>query len=211
MPTKETAATGFDSFPHSCQPGSLRLLNWAVPTFGLASAGCLGEDSQLTSGAWSWHKYGKAVDLGCWWYDPTDHGDGDRFWNWVIHNAELLGLQQMIWGNRIANNENGVIVIRYYTRFDHYNHIHVAIGIDASQNWQPPGTPYPPEVEDVLTTEEHNWLLGISWLVLKNEEDTGHIMRALFPSTGGKVDLRLTSRPADILTRVKKIQTAVKT
>lgn len=209
MTVREQAATGFDHFPHVCQPGTTRFLHWGIETFHLANSGCLSETSQLDSGAWSWHKYGKAADFGCWWFDPTDHGDGDRLWNWVIANREALGLQQMIWGNRIVDVRDGYVQ-RYYDGNDHYNHIHVAIGYNASQNWQPPGTPYPPEMEDVLTTEEHNWLLGISWLAIQNAEDNGHILRALFPSTSGTTDLSKTSRPADILARVKTIQTAVK-
>lgn len=149
MVVRETAATGFARFPHECQPGSHRAQTWLIKEFNLSFSGCLNETSQLTSGAWSWHKYGKAMDLGCWWYDSNDKADGDACFAYVLSHAGDFGLQQMIWGNKIVDVRDGYKV-RFYSGLDHYNHIHIAMGYAASQNWQPPSATIPapqPEVE----------------------------------------------------------------
>lgn len=147
MTVRETAATGFRRFPHSCQPGTRRALDWSVREFNLAVSGCLSETSQLSSGAWSWHKYGKAYDVGCWWYDANDKANGDRLFAYVLSHAGDFGLQQMIWGNKIVDIRDGYKV-RFYSGMDHYNHLHIAMSYFASQNWQPPNTTIPsPEVE----------------------------------------------------------------
>lgn len=157
MTVRETAATGFSSFPHSCQPGCRRALTWMIAEFSLANSGCLSETSQLSGGGWSWHKYGKAIDLGCWWYDDGDKADGDRAWNYVLTHAGDYGLQQMIWGDRIVDIRDGYKVRRYPGR-DHYNHIHIAFSYAASQNWQIP-------TEDDLTPEQADTLNWIGlWL-----------------------------------------------
>lgn len=140
MVVRETAATGFSSFPHSCQAGTHRAQEWVIDEFHLAFSGCLNETSQLTSGAWSWHKYGKAMDLGCWYYDANDRADGDRAFAYILQHAEAFGLQQMIWGPTIVDIRDGY-KIRHYSGSDHYNHIHVAMSYEASQHWQPPTTP----------------------------------------------------------------------
>lgn len=139
----EQANTGFGNrFPSGCQPGALRFLHWAVATFHLAVAGCFSPVSKLTSGRWSWHKYGKAVDLGANWWSERDRRDGQAFWDWALAHADELGLQQMIWGNMIWDVSFGW---RIYHGRDHYNHIHLAMSYPASQNWRPPTTtPAPP-------------------------------------------------------------------
>lgn len=149
MTVRETAATGFSFFPHSCQPGCRRALTWMIAEFSLASAGCFNPDSELSGGGWSWHKYGKAIDLGCWWYDAEDKADGDRAWDYVMAHKEDYGLQQMIWGSDIVDIKDGYKVRRYRGK-DHYDHIHIAFSYAASQNWMPDGSiPLPPEDDDM--------------------------------------------------------------
>lgn len=174
----EEAWTGFSSFPHLCQQGTREFLHWGIEAFNLANSGCFNPDSELSSGEPSWHAYGKAADFGCWWWDPTDHGDGDRLWNWCLEHKEEIGLQQMIWGNRIVDVRDGHRV-RYYSGSDHYNHIHVAMSFRASQDWRPPGLPYTPE-ED-MTPEEHNRQLGMAWIQLKHDDILNWLAGIEFP------------------------------
>lgn len=118
-----------------CQAGSSSLLRYLMTKFGLANSGCRNPTSLLSSGAPSWHVYGKAIDLGCWWFHPDDKPDGDACWHWLIQHREELWLQQAIWGNRIFDVSYGE---RNYYRSDHYNHIHVALGAGPARNWRPP-------------------------------------------------------------------------
>lgn len=152
MTRRETAATGFSHFPHECQPGSRRAQSFLMKKFRLANSGCLNEYSSLSNGGWSWHKYGKAIDLGAWWHDAEDKADGDACFSYVLAHANDFGLQQMIWGNKIVDIRDGYKV-RRYTRSDHYNHLHIALSYDASQRFQPPVDDdviphYPPEYKD---------------------------------------------------------------
>lgn len=156
MTVRETAATGFSFFPHECQPGARHAQAFLMKKFRLANSGCLNEFSSLSGGGWSWHKYGKAIDLGAWWHDWEDKVDGDACFAYVLAHASAFGLQQMIWGDKIVDIKDGYR-IRRYTRSDHYNHIHIAMSYNASQRFQPPDdnvTPhYPPEyLEDNLIT-----------------------------------------------------------
>lgn len=168
MTTIERASTGFSSFPHKCQPGTARLQAYVSSLFSLPAWGCLGEGSQLTSGAWSWHKYGKAIDTGANWYDDNQQRRGNALFDWAVQNREALNLQQAIFGNRIYDIEYGE---RIYHRNDHTNHVHIAIGYHPSQNWTPPGGPYPPTTpgDYELTEAEFQRLVGTLQTSIRSE------------------------------------------
>lgn len=167
MTTIERANTGFSSFPHKCQPGTARLQQYVSALFNLPAWGCLSETSQLTSGAWSWHKYGKAIDTGCNWYDSTQQRRGNALFDWAVAHREALNLQQTIFGNRIWDVEYGE---RIYHRDDHTNHVHIAIGYHPSQNWTAPGGTLPPTPGDYeLTEAEFQRLVGTLQTSLRSE------------------------------------------
>lgn len=137
MPTREQASTGFSRRPTTCQPGCVRLSEHLRRLYNLSNAGCYNPNSHLSSGAPSWHVYGKAIDLGCNWNDPAQRQRGDQCFEWVLARREELNLQQMIWGNRIYDVSYGGV--RTYRHDDHKTHLHIAIGYQASQSWQPRG------------------------------------------------------------------------
>lgn len=137
MTTREKANSFFATRPHRCQSGCLRASAFLRKKFWLADAGCYNPDSNLDSGEPSWHVYGKAIDLGCWWFDPSDKADGDKCWQYVLDHKEAFGLQQMIWGSKIVDVRDGYRV-RRYNGGDHFNHIHIAFSYGASLNWRIP-------------------------------------------------------------------------
>lgn len=167
MGTIEQANTGFSHKPSSCQPGCIRLQQFLIATFGATNSGCYSVNSVLTSGRPSWHQYGKAIDMGANWNDPAGRARGDRVFDWVLLHANELNLQQMIWGNRIWDVSYGGV--RAYHRDDHFNHVHIAIGYAASQNWQSgaPGPAPPPSPPkgwlDMLTDEQQAQLYNWVW------------------------------------------------
>lgn len=170
MTVRETAATGFASFPHACQSGCKRALAYLMQTYHLANSGCLSETSTLSGGGWSWHKYGKAIDLGCDWHDRVgagDKDDGDSCFNYVLSHREDFGLQQMIWGDKIVDVRDGYKV-RMYAHSDHYNHIHIAFSYAASLNWRAPQ-------EDDLTPEQATQLQYIFNVLKAGNQDVNVI------------------------------------
>lgn len=132
----ERASTGFSAFPHRCQPGAVRFNDFAAANFGGSPGGCLSETSKLSSGAWSWHKYGKAIDRMYNLYDPAQYAKGKALADYAVANRSALGTQQVIVGQDIWDIEYGW---RKYWHLDHMNHVHIAIGYLASQQWFPPG------------------------------------------------------------------------
>lgn len=228
MSTRETASTGFARRPSGCQPGSLRLSAHLRALYGLGDSGCYNPNSNLSSGAPSWHVYGKAIDLGCNWYDGAARARGDACFAWVLAHREELNLQQMIWGDRIYDVSYGGV--RPYRHADHKNHLHIAIGYAASQNWQAGAAAQPqPQPEDDLTPEEQARLKTVEMLLVKSSKDLDDLkaavrklveaeypggdttkisrsrdtIRALFPEQG---DTARQSRPATILDGVVSIQ-----
>lgn len=141
MGTVETASTGFSKRPSSCQPGTLRLLNYEIKTFHAGNDGCWNPNSVLQpSGRPSWHVYGKACDAACNLRTAAGQAIGNAVWDFVMSQREALNLQQMIAGHRIWDIEYGE---RVYHHDDHMDHVHQAIGYQASQLWFPPGAPPP--------------------------------------------------------------------
>lgn len=149
MTNRETAAYGFASFPHKCQPGTARALAWTMEFFDVASDGCLNEDSHLSGGGWSWHKYGKAYDVAIDWYNKDAAKKGELIFSFVLANAELWGLQQMIAGHKIVDIRDGYKV-REYKPDDHMNHVHIAMSYAASLRWQAPVTIAPRPKEQTM-------------------------------------------------------------
>lgn len=143
MPTREQANTGVAQMAnsHTCQPGSLRLLNFLMATFHVGNDGCFNPLSKLSSGSPSWHVWGKAIDAAANWNDPTQRARGDAVWNWVLANRDALNLQQMIWGTRIW--DVSYQAEHHYGGGDHFNHVHIALGFAASQHWYPPAVAAP--------------------------------------------------------------------
>lgn len=232
MSTREQASTGFSRRPTGCQPGCVRLSGYLRGMFGLADSGCFNPNSVLSSGNPSWHQYGKAIDLGCNWYDGNQRARGDRCFDWVLAHREELNLQQMIWGNRIYDVSYGGV--RTYSHDDHKNHIHIAIGYAASQNWNVGSGPAPqpqpaPEEDDMFGPDDEARMKTIEILLVKVSKDNDDLknglrklieaeypggdtskisrsrdtIRALFPEQG---DTARQSRPATILDDVKALK-----
>lgn len=167
---REYPNTGFARRPSSCQPGSKRLLDYLTAKFRLSNSGCFNAGSRLTSGKLSFHAYGKAIDLGCNWHDLGQRARGNQCFDWLLANREALGLQQVIWGDRIWDISYGV---RAYRRDDHKNHVHVSLGYHASQHWTSTGQPAPAPapappplipVGDNVAVYEFDNVLNAAWV-----------------------------------------------
>jgi hypothetical protein len=86
------------------------------------------------------HSVGRAIDLMI----PTIGGDadntaGDAVANWLIENAEYIGIQRVIWDGIYWNGERGFSEISdtrtssgTYRTDHHVNHIHVELSVDGA-------------------------------------------------------------------------------
>jgi hypothetical protein len=86
------------------------------------------------------HSIGRAIDLMI----PTIEGDadntaGDAVANWLIENAEYIGIQRVIWDGMFWNGERGFSEISdvrtssgAYRTDHHVNHIHTELSVDGA-------------------------------------------------------------------------------
>jgi len=86
------------------------------------------------------HSIGRAIDLMI----PTIDGDadntaGDAVANWLIENAEYIGIQRVIWDGMFWNGERGFSEISdtrtssgAYRTDHHVNHIHTELSVDGA-------------------------------------------------------------------------------
>lgn len=86
------------------------------------------------------HSVGRAIDLMI----PTIAGDadntaGDAVANWLIENAEYIGIQRVIWDGMFWNGERGFSEISdertssgSYRTDHHVNHIHTELSVDGA-------------------------------------------------------------------------------
>jgi hypothetical protein len=86
------------------------------------------------------HSIGRAIDLMI----PTIDGDadntaGDAVANWLIENAEYIGIQRVIWDGMFWNGERGFTEISdtrtssgAYRTDHHVNHIHTELSVDGA-------------------------------------------------------------------------------
>ncbi len=80
------------------------------------------------------HATGRAIDV----FIPTrggaaDNGKGDRVANWLIENADRIGIQMLIWDRTIWKASGGTPRDRCYQgTHPHNDHVHVEISADAA-------------------------------------------------------------------------------
>ncbi len=79
------------------------------------------------------HSVGRAIDIMVSALDPEGLQTGDEIRNVLINNAEVLGIQRVIWNRKTwAPNTDGW---RDYTGENpHTDHLHVEINLEASEN-----------------------------------------------------------------------------
>ena len=124
-----------DPFACSCthpactpgHPGTVELRDYLLGRFpGIGNSGtyCCRQNSNSLSKL-SVHAIGRAIDLGV----PLIGGDadntiGDEVANWLVENAEYIGIQRVIWDHTFWNGEHGFGLLG---GDPHTNHLHVEL------------------------------------------------------------------------------------
>jgi hypothetical protein len=101
--------------PHTtCSPNLLELRDHILVTWGGQSLGCYNPRPIRGGTQWSSHAFGAALD---WGYGTRHKGPGrkvmhDEVLPWLIHHADLLGVQQIhdYGGNRYWSNYRGWVM-----------------------------------------------------------------------------------------------------
>ncbi len=118
----------------SCSPayaGTKELDAYLRGRFGSLTSGglyCCRQNSATTSvPKLSVHAVGRAIDLMV----PMEGGDannglGDPVANWLVENAEFIGIQRVIWDRAFWNGERGFGLLSSNS-LSHTNHIHVEL------------------------------------------------------------------------------------
>ena len=103
------------------------------PFLGAGGLFCCRQNSARTSvPKLSVHAIGRAIDLMV----PLENGDadngrGDQVANWLVENAEFIGIQRVIWDKKYWNGERGFGNLSS-SSLSHTNHIHVELSIDGA-------------------------------------------------------------------------------
>ncbi len=119
------------------------------------------------SSSMSVHATGRAIDI----HIPldggaADNGLGDPLANWLVENAEHIGIQMVIW-DRWLWSPSRTPYSRYYSgQHAHHDHLHVELTVEASRMETPwftggNNTPPPPQ-----TTPGCNTVVGSSGAVI---------------------------------------------
>lgn len=97
----------YDKAPSECssgaRPGATALYGYIRERFGLRGLGiynCRPVNTRLPSRRKSVHADGRALDKAADAFDPLGLAVGDQLASWLVRNAELLGIQYIIWNGR---------------------------------------------------------------------------------------------------------------
>ncbi|MCA9513672.1 MAG: hypothetical protein KC635_01905, partial [Myxococcales bacterium] len=122
-------------------PGTAALDLFLRQRYQYLSAGglycCRQNSAQTSVPKLSVHAIGRAIDLMV----PMTNGDadntkGDPVANWLVENAEYIGIQRVIWDKRYWNGQRGFGLLSSAS-LPHTNHIHVELSV-AGANKQTP-------------------------------------------------------------------------
>jgi hypothetical protein len=141
-----TSSNAFDcSCTHpactSALPGTRDLDTYLRRRFPYLSSGglyCCRQNSATTSvPVLSVHAIGRAIDLMV----PMEAGDadnglGDPVANWLVENAEFIGIQRVIWDRAYWNGGRGFGLLSSAS-LPHTNHIHVELSLDGAARRTP--------------------------------------------------------------------------
>jgi hypothetical protein len=99
---------------------------------------CCRQNSATTSvPRLSVHSLGRAIDLMV----PMDRGDadntlGDQVANWLVENAEHIGIQRVVWDRSYWNGERGFGALASNS-LPHTDHLHVELSLDGAARRTP--------------------------------------------------------------------------
>ena len=114
-------------------PGTIALKDYIVNRYSFArNLGvycCRQNSGAVTVPQLSVHAIGRAIDIGI----PVENGDadngnGDQIANWLVENAEFIGIQRVIWDHRYWNGQRGFGDLNPNTA-PHTDHIHIELSI----------------------------------------------------------------------------------
>lgn len=80
----------------------------------------------------SFHAEGRAGDAGFPVQRPNGHPDGSALADWLVANANALGVQEVIWAGRRWTTTTRKWQ-RYTGRSDHFDHVHWSLNRDAAR------------------------------------------------------------------------------
>jgi MYXO-CTERM domain-containing protein len=127
-------------------PGTIELQRYIQGRWGYVGAGgnysCRRNSNPASCDFLSVHSVGRAIDLMI----PVVGGDadntlGDAVANWLIENAEYIGIQRVIWdgkywnGSRVNNHFSDIsdaLCSGRYCTDHHVNHIHAELSVDGA-------------------------------------------------------------------------------
>lgn len=86
------------------------------------------------SSAMSVHATGRALDIMIHTVDgEADNSKGDEIGNWLIENAEFIGVQMIIWDRWLWRADRDPPKDKDYTgEHPHHDHLHVELSVDAA-------------------------------------------------------------------------------
>ncbi|MFO0626245.1 MAG: hypothetical protein U0325_11575 [Polyangiales bacterium] len=122
-------------------PGTRELDAYLRRRFTFLRAGgtyCCRQNSATTSvPRHSVHSLGRAIDLMV----PMDRGDadntlGDQVANWLVENAEHIGIQRVVWDRSYWNGERGFGPLASNS-LPHTDHLHVELSLDGAARRTP--------------------------------------------------------------------------
>ncbi|MEC9441395.1 MAG: 3D domain-containing protein [Myxococcota bacterium] len=131
--------------PSSCggsfRPGSRRLADYLVANFDGARSygGYACRQNTANRSKMSVHGTGRAIDL----FVPLHRGDadndlGDPIANWLITNAEAIGIQYIVWDRTSWNSSRSGTKHRSYGGpHPHHDHLHIELNRDGGEGRTP--------------------------------------------------------------------------
>lgn len=154
------------------QPGTHRLHHWMLDHFGGTSYGIYNPASRVGSGGLSLHAEGRAADHRV---PVTSEGRvlGDRIFDWLVANADAIGLQEAQFYGRIWTARRAGEGIRQDTPANtsaHRDHVHWGQNWDGAHGhtswYQDAKTPprwEDPEVEPMIVVDPTRSVLPNGW------------------------------------------------
>ncbi|MBH24950.1 MAG: hypothetical protein CMH57_10945 [Myxococcales bacterium] len=105
-------------------------INRSIPGDGVQIYNC----RQINGGSGlSLHSVGRALDIFIpTWGSNADNGKGDVIANWLVENAEYIGIQMLIWDRTIWTANRSTQARCYTGSHPHNDHIHVELTVAAS-------------------------------------------------------------------------------
>lgn len=149
-----------------CRPGMAELARYMRERWSAGSLGCFNPGS-LAGGAPSLHADGRAEDVALNANDAAQRARGDDLMNWLVRNADRLGVQEILWRGFIWSCRRRSEGIRFgVQQAAHMNHVHVGVGYHTANNFDRSwlqgidgGAPSPAPIPPQLTGETDMFLL----------------------------------------------------